>query len=168
MKNRREMASYDEDPRGRMGGVPQPNSIRRMPVSPEQTFFHFDFLRALEMHRGLALGIFATALLLSAAYMARRWNNYKAESLVYVQPSPPRLLESAPGVDTVLSHRSIGLAIQRDLRGGLAIVDVQMVRGIAYGNRVHSLGAEPAADDWQRASIRSERKRSFRFCSGKF
>jgi capsular polysaccharide biosynthesis protein len=98
MKSRREMAPYDEDPRARQGGAPQPNTIRRMPaVSPEQTFFHFDFPRALQMHRGLALGIFVTALLLSVAFMARRWNNYKAESLVYVQPSPPRLLESAPG-----------------------------------------------------------------------
>ena len=98
MRNRREMAAYEEDPRARMGGAPQPSTIRRMPaVNPEQTFFHFDFQRALQMHRGLALGIFLTSLLLSVAYMARRWNNYKAESLVYVQPSPPRLLESAPG-----------------------------------------------------------------------
>ncbi|HTX74669.1 MAG TPA: hypothetical protein VMD29_00595 [Terracidiphilus sp.] len=96
MRTRRALAPYQEDPRARHGGgAPQPNTIRHMPaVEPEQTFFHFDFLRALQMHRGLALGIFSAALLLSAAYVARRWNTYKAESLVYVQPAPPRLLQA--------------------------------------------------------------------------
>ncbi len=87
MKSMRELAPYEEPPRGPMrGAAAEANPIRRMPaVNPEQTFFHFDLLRALEMHRGLALGIFLTALVLSGAYLARRWHTYKAESLVYVQ-----------------------------------------------------------------------------------
>lgn len=99
MKSMRQLAPYEEAPRGPMRGAAADSSpMRRMPaVNPEQTFFHFDFLRALEMHRGLALGIFLGSLVLAGAYLARRWNNYKAESLVYVQPAPPRLLENGQG-----------------------------------------------------------------------
>ncbi len=97
MKSMRELAPYEEPPRGPMrGAAAEANPIRRMPaVNPEQTFFHFDLLRALEMHRGLALGIFLTALVLSGAYLARRWHTYKAESLVYVH-STPQLLDNSP------------------------------------------------------------------------
>jgi polysaccharide biosynthesis transport protein len=99
MKSMRELAPYQEPPRGPMrGAAAEANPIRRMPaVNPEQTFFHFDLVRALELHRGLAVGILLAAVVASGAYLARRWNNYKAESLVYVQPAPPHLLESAQG-----------------------------------------------------------------------
>jgi uncharacterized protein involved in exopolysaccharide biosynthesis len=99
MKSLRQLAPYQEAPRGPMRGAAADGSpMRRMPVvNPEQTFFHFDFLRALEMHRGLALGIFLGSLVLAGAYLARRWNTYKADSLVYVQPAPPRLLENGQG-----------------------------------------------------------------------
>lgn len=63
---------------------------------PEQVFFHFDFLRSLQMHKKLAFGIFAAALLACAAFVARGWNNYTAQALVYVQPAPPRLLSNGP------------------------------------------------------------------------
>lgn len=71
--------------------------VRPMPASdPEQVFFHFDFLRSLQLHKKLAVGIFALALLACAAYVARGWNNYTAQALVYVQPAPPRLLANGP------------------------------------------------------------------------
>lgn len=71
--------------------------VRPMPASdPEQVFFHFDFLRSLQLHKKLAAGIFAFALLACAAYVAKGWNNYTAQALVYVQPAPPRLLSNGP------------------------------------------------------------------------
>ena len=70
-------------------------SVRAMsPGHPPQTFFNLDLLRALQLHRRLAVGIFVTALALAVAYMVRGWNHYTAETLVYVQPAPPRLLDS--------------------------------------------------------------------------
>jgi uncharacterized protein involved in exopolysaccharide biosynthesis len=79
-------------------GPQEANSVRRMPASgPQEVFFHLDFVRSLQMHRKLALGIFLTFLVLSAAYMARRWNTYKSQALVYVQPSPHRVIETGPG-----------------------------------------------------------------------
>jgi succinoglycan biosynthesis transport protein ExoP len=71
--------------------------VRPMPSgNHEQVFFHFDFLRSLRMHRKLAFTIFAFTLLAAAAYVARGWNNYTAQALVYVQPAPPRLLQTGP------------------------------------------------------------------------
>jgi polysaccharide biosynthesis transport protein len=73
------------------------NTVRRMPAAgPQQVFFHLDFVRSLQMHRKLALGIVCTFLVLSLGYMAKRWNTYKAAALVYVQPSPHRVIENGP------------------------------------------------------------------------
>ncbi|UWZ86583.1 GumC family protein [Occallatibacter riparius] len=70
-------------------------TVRRMPAAgPQGMFFHLDFVRSLQMHRKLAMGIFFTFLALSAGYMAKRWNTYKAQALVYVQPSPHKVIES--------------------------------------------------------------------------
>ncbi len=66
------------------------------PTNPHQTFFQLDILRSLQLHRKLAIGIFAAALLLTAAYVAKSWNHFTAESLVYVQPAPPRLMDNGP------------------------------------------------------------------------
>lgn len=74
------------------------DTVQRLPAAnPEQVFFHFDFVRSLQMHRRMALWIFFTAVVLSLGYMAKRWNTYKGESLVYVQPSPRRVIETGPG-----------------------------------------------------------------------
>lgn len=63
---------------------------------PSSTFFHFDFRRSLQMHKGLAVGIFGLVLLVTLAYAAKTWNNYFAESIVYVQPAPPKLMDNGP------------------------------------------------------------------------
>ncbi len=82
------------------GGMPVESpsvSVRAVPSSnPPQTLFHLDLLRSLQLHRRLAIGIFAAALLLAAGYMAKSWKHYTAESLVYVQPAPPRLMDNGP------------------------------------------------------------------------
>jgi len=77
----------------------EPAAVSVHPVAsanPNQTFFQLDIARSLQLHRRLAVGIFAAALLLTAAYVARSWNHYTAESLVYVQPAPPRLMDNGP------------------------------------------------------------------------
>lgn len=81
-----------------IGAVGDANGgVRPMPAGDhEQVFFHFDFLRSLRMHRKMAFTIFALALLAAVGYVAKGWNSYSAQALVYVQPAPPRLLETSP------------------------------------------------------------------------
>ncbi|KAA6457880.1 hypothetical protein DYQ86_21160 [Acidobacteria bacterium AB60] len=72
-------------------------SVRALPHgSAPQTFVNLDLKRSLHLHRRLAVGIFLAALALCLGYVAKSWNHYTAETLVYVQPAPPRLLDSAP------------------------------------------------------------------------
>jgi succinoglycan biosynthesis transport protein ExoP len=87
---------HDELQTGAMPGE-TPASVRAVPRSnPPQTLFHLDLSRSLQLYRRLAIGIFVAALVLAAAYMAKSWNHYTAESLVYVQPAPPRLMDNGP------------------------------------------------------------------------
>lgn len=84
--------------------VPPP-TVRAMPAgNPARVFFHFDFLRSLQLHRALAIGIFSTAVLLASAYVLRMWPIYMAQSLVYIQPAPPRLI--AKGTSNRLPYDS--------------------------------------------------------------
>ncbi|HEY2856847.1 MAG TPA: hypothetical protein VGJ21_00350 [Terracidiphilus sp.] len=95
MRNQRGNSRFRDDDRT---GAEATDTMRHLPSSDtEQVFFHFDFVRSLQMHRKLAVGILLGSVLLSLGYMARRWKTYKGESLVYVQPSPRRVLESGPG-----------------------------------------------------------------------
>jgi uncharacterized protein involved in exopolysaccharide biosynthesis len=80
------------------GPQPAANTVRSMPATgPQQVFFHLDFRRSFQMHRKLAASIVLTALVLSLGYMVRRWNTWKAQALVYVQPSPHKVIENGPG-----------------------------------------------------------------------
>jgi Mrp family chromosome partitioning ATPase len=71
-------------------------SVRALPATDPNQFFHFDLLRSLQLHRRLAIGIFAAFVLMAVAYTVRGWNNYTAQALVYIQPAPPRLMDNGP------------------------------------------------------------------------
>src|ERR1700738_431047 len=98
MNSLRPSRGFDHDlhPGGMPGDAPAVPVRSVPPLNANQTFFHLDLLRSLQLHRKLAIGIFAGALALAAAYMAKRWNHYSAESLLYVQPAPSRLMDSGP------------------------------------------------------------------------
>lgn len=78
-------------------GLELPAGVRPMPAGDhEQIFFHFDFLRSLQLHKKLATGIFAAFFLLTAYYLVKNWNTYTAQAIVYVQPAPPVVLPNGP------------------------------------------------------------------------
>lgn len=79
-------------------------SARPLPVGgSEQAFFHLDLKRSLQLHRRLACGVAIAFVLLgvlyflSQAFVFKSWPSYEAQSLVYVQPTPPRVLEPNNG-----------------------------------------------------------------------
>lgn len=67
----------------------------------EQAFFQLDVKRSLQLHwrlaRTVALAFAALAVfyLLAQVFLFKSWPAYVAESTVYVQPTPPRVLPSA-------------------------------------------------------------------------
>ena len=87
-----ESARPDEGDNGSPDSSPRPFSGAN---NQEQALFRIDLGRSLQMHRGLALTIAIVGTALAVAYFFRMWPVYSADSLVYVQPSPPKVLEGA-------------------------------------------------------------------------
>jgi len=79
-------------------------SARPLPVGDsEQAFFHLDVKRSLQLHRRLAWSVAIAGVLLGVLYFLsqalvfKSWPSYQADSLVYVQPTPPRVLAPNQG-----------------------------------------------------------------------
>jgi uncharacterized protein involved in exopolysaccharide biosynthesis/Mrp family chromosome partitioning ATPase len=68
--------------------------MRPIPAAnAEQAFFRLDVLRSLQLHRRLALGIALAGLALAVVYFFGMWPVYLAESVVYVQPAPSKVID---------------------------------------------------------------------------
>ena len=59
----------------------------------EQALFRIDLGRSLQLHRRLALAVAMTGMALAVVYFLRLWPVYIGQSLVYVQPASPRVLD---------------------------------------------------------------------------
>lgn len=66
----------------------------------DQPIFRLNLMRALQLHRRMAIGFAVGGLLLAVAYVIKAWPVYLAESHVYVQPVQSRVMAS--GVDSSL------------------------------------------------------------------
>ena len=51
-----------------------------------------NLVRALQLHRKLALGIAAAGLALAVAYVVKSWPVYTAQSQIYVQPVQSKVM----------------------------------------------------------------------------
>jgi succinoglycan biosynthesis transport protein ExoP len=73
-------------------GVP-PTSSRSFPSdSGEQPLFRLNLRRSLQMYGWLTFGIILVCLALAVVQGAKKWPTYIAESQVFVQPAPSRVL----------------------------------------------------------------------------
>jgi len=61
--------------------------------SGEQPLLRIDLRRSLHMHRRLAIGFALFGLTIGIVYLLAFWSTYRAQSLVYIQPTPPAVLE---------------------------------------------------------------------------
>jgi len=72
-------------------------------AGPEQAFFHIDLRRSVQMHwrlaRAVAIGGAALAVLyvLVQVFVFKSWPVYQANSIVYVNPTPAKVLEPSQG-----------------------------------------------------------------------
>ncbi|MGB8260235.1 MAG: hypothetical protein WCE75_07780 [Terracidiphilus sp.] len=69
-------------------------SGRSVSTGRDQALFRIDLGRSLQLHRSLALLIVVAFFALAALYLFWMWPIYTAQALVYVQPAPPRVMES--------------------------------------------------------------------------
>ncbi len=77
-------------------GPPGSAGRSTVPGNAEQAFFRFDLMRSLQMHRRLAWSIAIGGLVLGLLYYFFTWQVYLAQSVVYIQPAPPSVLQQ-PG-----------------------------------------------------------------------
>ena len=72
-------------------------------AGPEQAFFHVDVRRSLELHgrlaRTVAMGgaVLAMLYVLVQVFVFKSWPVYQANSIVYVNPTPAKVLEPSQG-----------------------------------------------------------------------
>jgi uncharacterized protein involved in exopolysaccharide biosynthesis len=79
--------------------------MRALPAPPidEQAFFNLDIKRSLQLHwrlaRAVAIAFVALAVMyfLAQAFWLKSWPAYKSESMVYVQPTPAKVLPNQGG-----------------------------------------------------------------------
>ena len=81
-----------------------PSSARSTPAGNSvQAFFQLNVRRSLQMHWGLArtvafaVAVLAVVYLLAQIIVLKSWPVYLAESIVYVQPTPAKVLEPSQG-----------------------------------------------------------------------
>ena len=77
-------------------GTPPPASGPGGSGNQEQPFLRLNLLRALQLHREMALGIALGCLLLAVAYVVKAWPVYLAQSQIYVQPVQTKVMARAP------------------------------------------------------------------------
>ena len=73
-----------------------PAAIAPRPLVPREqddVFLHIDLWRSLFLHRKLAVAIAAAGVIAAVLYIVLTGPVYKAQSQIYVQPSPPRLMD---------------------------------------------------------------------------
>ena len=77
--------------------APPPGAARPSPAGDGgQALFRLDLLRSLKLHRRLALGIALAGVVLAVAYWFYAGPVYDAQSIVYIQPAPPRVMAQGP------------------------------------------------------------------------
>ena len=97
-------------------------TLRPIPAgNAEQALFRLDLRRSLQLHGRLALGIALAALALAAIYVWKGVPIYIAESVLYIQPAPPTVMQQTGGgqlwpFDSVSYESYIAQQIQNVLR----------------------------------------------------
>jgi len=137
-----------------------------------QALFRLDLLRSLQLHRGLALGIALAGVVLAVAYWFRVGPVYMAQSIVYIQPAPPRVMAQGPSwpyaqrwpYDSNTYESYITQQMQNVTR---ADVLAGAVHKLESGSKTQSGENEQAAAERLRSSIKVTRQgTSYQFSIG--
>jgi uncharacterized protein involved in exopolysaccharide biosynthesis len=77
---------------------PRSSELRSFPAAGTRpSVFRLEVLRSIGLHRRLVAGFVLAGILLSAAYLLEVWPTYFAQSVVYVQPASPPVLDQGGG-----------------------------------------------------------------------
>jgi capsular polysaccharide biosynthesis protein/Mrp family chromosome partitioning ATPase len=80
-----------------------------------QSHFSLDLLRAMRMHRGLMIVFALAGLLVGIAYFLTIWPEYQAQSVIYVQPLQPSVLDRGASPHWPFDSSSYELYIRQQM-----------------------------------------------------
>ena len=146
-------------------GLASPSTAARPSSSGNgsQALFRLDLLRSLQLHRNLALGFALAGVLLAVIYWFYTGPVYQAESVVYIQPSPPRVMPQGPSwpysqrwpYDANTYETYITQQMQNVTRTDVLIA---AVRKLESGSWLQSRESEQAAADRLKSAIKVTRQ----------
>jgi Mrp family chromosome partitioning ATPase len=93
--------------------------------------------RSLQLHRRLALGMALAGAVLAAAWFVKLWPVYIAQSQVYIQPAPPRVMEQGGALRWPYDTGTYESYLQQQV--------ASVTRPDVLANALHTLGPGP----WQ-------------------
>ncbi len=105
----------------------------------DRPLLRLNLVRALELHRNLALGIAAAGLVLALAYIVKSWPVYMAQSQIYVQPAQSKVIPQGNAENEPINSTAYDSFVQEQVQNATN-PDVLI-------NALHKLG--PGA--WQKA-----------------
>jgi uncharacterized protein involved in exopolysaccharide biosynthesis len=104
----------------------------------DQSLYRLDLLRSLQLHRWLTIGIALAGLAAAVGYVLLLWPIYTAQSVVYIQPAPPKVMDQGYMAQWPYDSSTYESFIQQQVQ---SITGMQVLIGA-----LHKL--EPGA--WQR------------------
>ena len=105
----------------------------------DRPLLRLNLVRALELHRNLALGIAAVGLVLALAYIVKSWPVYMAQSQIYIQPAQSKVIPQGNSDNEPINSTAYDSFVQEQVQNATN-PDVLI-------NALHKLG--PGA--WQKA-----------------
>jgi uncharacterized protein involved in exopolysaccharide biosynthesis len=117
-----------------------------------------NLVRALQMHRGVALGIALAGLMLAGAYVAMTWPVYTAQSQIYVRPIQPKVLTQAGEQTQPVNAAAYDAYVQQQMQNAKsAEVLISALRKLGPGAWQRSNESEQAAAERLGRSIKVAR-----------
>ena len=129
------------------------------PGNAEQAVFRLDLRRSTQLHRGLVLGFALGGLVLGLAYYLLTWQVYLGQSIIYVQPAPPTVLQQDGAQRWPMDSNSYESYIaQQMLNASRTDVLISALHKLGHGKWWETNESEQAAAERMRRTIEVTRE----------
>jgi succinoglycan biosynthesis transport protein ExoP len=124
----------------------------------DDQFIHLNLLRALQLHKRLAMGFAVAGLLLAAAYAIMLWPVYTAKSQIYVQPVQPKVMTGSSDQNVSINAAAYDAYIQQQVQGASSpAVLMNALRKLKPGTWQQVNESEPVAAERLGRSVEAVR-----------
>jgi len=104
----------------------------------DRPLLRLNLVRALELHRNLALGIAAVGLVLALAYIVKSWPVYMAQSQIYIQPAQSKVIPQGNSDNEPINSTAYDSFVQEQVQNATnpdVLINALHKLGPAHGKR---------------------------------